>query len=248
MFGKPPVQSELDIGIQMQSLLQAAANVASLPRPVDWEAIFAVAGPIILATVPDFDPYKDARYIDQYVGAWSTESGNEPVWNSANGIRGLAYLKSNPRLVRHCNALQCSGVNICLVCDGPAPSDLYDLPNITVAKDLVATSRCRDACRLVICNGNHGITLRSLELGLPLLMIPLYAEHRWNSSVVEGLGMGINLLSHSESIWPDIILQLLAHGYPNQESQLYANYLRHLNMRSLDSALDAVHSWIESEA
>ncbi|EMI17617.1 glycosyltransferase [Rhodopirellula maiorica SM1] len=245
MFGQTPTEEELSIAYRIESSLSLATHTSRLRSLSGWSEIFHTNGPVLLVTVADFDPYNGLRQHSEYLGAWSDETGVEPSWGNPGGTKAFSYLTPDSKIVGRCKELSRIGLNVLLVCGGAIPDGLHSIPRLTVTDQLLKTGSCKDACSLVICNANHGLTLRSLELGLPVLMFPRYIEHRWNTSVVQRLGFGVDLSARSPDEWPSAVLGLVGDKELQQRLAQYADVLRSQNQSSLTACVNELISWIE---
>ena len=69
---------------------------------------------------------------------------------------------------------------------GPVP------PNVRVER-WVAQSEVLTAASAVVCHGGFGTTLGALGLGVPLVIVPLFADQPYNAERVEALGAGLTV-------------------------------------------------------
>jgi UDP:flavonoid glycosyltransferase YjiC (YdhE family) len=245
MFGSTPSNQELQYADRILQSFQSQASANHLKQPYDWNDLFSETELTLLVTIAEFDPYYQKRPSDcQYLGAWSTDTGVKPHWQSNSGIRTLGYLRSTPHLTATCQSLVDAGLNLCVACDGHLPKELQQVPNVSVATDLLKTGLEDNPYDLIVCNANHGLALRALELERPVLMFPLYIEHRWNASVVERLGRGLTLSRTPIQQWRESI-QALTRKFDTYQSSLdFAGNLRRLNDCSLSVAIDSLTHWI----
>ena len=248
MFGQTPSQRELDLAEQIRCAFCAVATSNHFARPKDWDELFAAGGPTLLASVSEFDPYRRWRNQSHYLGTWSIDSGVTPQWPNGKCIRALAYLKASAGLVEQCKQLSKLGLHVVLACDGPAPGALSAIPNLTLAKGLLRTSIGDNPYQLVVCNANHGVTIRAIELGRPVLMFPTFIEQRWNAQVVEQLGFGMNCERLAQGNGANGVQQLIEAVSGDARLQDYAKALRESNKSSLPNAVHTLLSWLQEPA
>lgn len=245
MFGLPVSDTEQQCAEQVLAAFDAHARTHRFASPRDWDDLFPVADLTLLVTVPELDPYRQIRCDTPYLGAWSTESGEQPRWQPSNAVRALAYLKTDAHLVERCRALVNAGLNICLSCDGQIPKPLHQIPNLTVGNTLLKTGLEHAPYDVIVCNANHGMALRAIELARPVLMFPLYIEHRWNAHAVEQLGYGINLMQIPESQWFNQIESFVRRLRHDLQYESFASSLRAINGSSLRTTIAMIQNWLE---
>ena len=248
MFDVPVGLTEQNLAQRVLELVQSSAVENGLPAPLDWNHLFATTGPSLLVSVPDFDPYRRWRAGESYLGVWDSYAAGEPHWKDAAGAKVIAYLKPTAKLEQQCRKLADLGLNVLLVCDGQSTGShaLENAERIALSKNLVSLERGREDCSLIVCNANHGMTLKSLEMGIPVAMFPLFIEQRLNANAVERLGLGIDMSRHSESSWQQRIELLLNSAENSQRSGDYAEYLQQMNASSLTNAAAILQNWIEA--
>lgn len=246
MFGQEPSSHEWSLAEQICESFQVLSTPHRLSSPNDWEDIFTATGPTLLASNPDFDPYRRHRERATYLGTWSRDTGVQPPWQGTGRVRAIAYLKTDASLVEQCRRLSSLEMEMVLVCDGPVPDAMHSIPRLTISAGLLKTDPGEDPYQLVVCNANHGLTVRAIELGIPVLMVPLYVEQRWNAQVVEQLGYGLNLSQHADYSWPAAIKQLLTMARSDKPFHDYSQALRQSNAESLPKAIARVLHWLES--
>jgi|GEM_PF-1453026 len=245
MFDRPVSRSELDIAASIEHLLRNSMVANRLPCPKHWDELCAVTGPTLVATVPDFDPYRLHRAEGAQLGVWGVSQGHSPLWKDSGRQKALAYLKPNAQIESQCRSLASLGIDILLVWNetGQKPTAVASMPHIQISDELVDIDACRGVCTLTISNANHGFLIESLSLGIPVAAFPLFIENHWNISVAQRLGFGINFAEHQEHTWGHLV-DLLNAEDARSHLAWYANRLNQFNGTALDRALQMLTRWI----
>ncbi len=247
MFAESLNESELVIASRIEKLMAKATSMNRLSCPQQWNELFAVTGPTLVATVSDFDPYQVHRPAGACLGTWSSNQGSVPSWKKSNARKALAYLKSNPHIKKQCKSLAVLGMDILLVWNevGCGADAIEAMEHIQISNKLVDLDACQDVCSLTISNANHGLLLKSLSLGIPVATFPLFIESCWNAIAVERLGFGVNLTKHPEHSWRSLVDSLHCVETRDRLTQ-YAIRLNQLNSTALDRAIAMLTHWIFS--
>jgi len=220
-----------------------------MPTTANWNELFAIDGPTLLCTTPDFDPYQMSRGDESYCGVWFYRGGRIPQWNDRSGDKVIAYLKSTVDLPLICERLGSLGANLLLVCDGVIKQidAIRCMEHVCLSGGLIDLDQCGDSCALVICNGNHGITLKALSLGIPVAALPLFIEQRLNAVALEQTGWGVSLPSYSTQ-WQAALGNLINDSDLKSRLAVYSEKLRQFNAGALDRSLAGVLAWISGTA
>ncbi|GAA4443179.1 hypothetical protein GCM10023156_00030 [Novipirellula rosea] len=246
MFGCPVSKDENHVADLILEAFQHAAQASpGWMTPKSWEDIFVEADRTFLVSTPEFDPYRATRDENEYCGAWSDETGLTPQWATSDAPRAIAYLRADNQLVPRCQLLSQIGLEIVLVSDGSVPESIFEIQRLRLAEGLVKTAHSDAPYQLVVCNANHGLTLRALELQVPVLMFPSYIEHRWNAKVVEQLGFGVDLTRVPLPHWSDSIDRLLTHAPNDAHFASFSKKLRATNNASFAATCDGILQWLE---
>jgi UDP:flavonoid glycosyltransferase YjiC (YdhE family) len=86
------------------------------------------------------------------------------------------------------------GVRV-LVTTGPGtdPSDLGRVPANVRVRGWVDQARVLAEASVVVCHGGSGTTFGALEAGVPLVLLPLFADQPTNAALVVAAGAGVTL-------------------------------------------------------
>jgi UDP:flavonoid glycosyltransferase YjiC (YdhE family) len=84
-----------------------------------------------------------------------------------------------------------------LVTTGPSlsPDQLGDVASNVHVEPWVNHDNAAAAASLVICHGGSGTVFGTLAAGVPLVIVPFFADQSTNAALVEGAGAGIALIS-----------------------------------------------------
>lgn len=70
------------------------------------------------------------------------------------------------------------------------PADLGPQPPHVHVERYLSQSLVFPSCDLVVCHGGSGTTMAALASGIPLLLLPLEANQRWNAAAIVARGAG----------------------------------------------------------
>ena len=147
----------------------------------------------ILRTFAEMDHY-GRREDATYVGVLKSPPGEIPEWPPFDGPKIFAYLKpfkTLPKLFETLNRKRYPT----LVYGDKIPQKMMrnaaseTLKFVDKPQDMGTIGQQADA---VICNAGHGTTTEMLLSGVPLLLLPLYAEQLMVAQNVERLGAGLS--------------------------------------------------------
>ncbi len=168
----------------------------------------------VLTTVAELDHY-GARQGERYAGPIFDLSGARRVAWQANGAgkRIFAYLRpSLPRIEDLLIALRAGGGDVVCSFPGvpPALVQRYQSPRLRIFSEPLAIAPLLPEADLVVASGS-GMAAAALLAGVPLLLIPQWAEQRLSALRVEELGAG--LIGHGKTAppsYPALIERLLS--------------------------------------
>jgi UDP:flavonoid glycosyltransferase YjiC (YdhE family) len=88
-----------------------------------------------------------------------------------------------------------------LVSTGPtlSPEQLGEVPSNVHVEPWVNHDDAAAASSLVICHGGSGTVFATLEVGVPLVITPLFADQTTNAALVEAAGAGISVIAGTDS-------------------------------------------------
>ncbi len=158
-----------------------------------WNDVLLPSNRTILASVPTLDPYAQLRCETDYSGTWDHDGITQPEWQGNGKFRAVAYLKPFHQLRQLIASLYSAGIETVLYGDG-IPKGLIEPvlnPLLRVSETPLRLSGLSNVCDLVICNGNHGTTSKSLGQGIPVFAIPLFLEQRVNAERIQREEWGV---------------------------------------------------------
>ncbi|WP_145385533.1 glycosyltransferase [Stieleria neptunia] len=136
------------------------------------------AGKTLLASVEELDPYAGSPE-REYLGTWDVSNGRAPRWPDLDGHKVIAYLKPFPALPAILRQLVDLGCNVALVSDGIPATLLQSLgPRVVLQDGHVDLQAAARQCDFAIANCNHGMSIRMLSLGVPMIGFPSFFEQR----------------------------------------------------------------------
>lgn len=145
-----------------------------------------------LRTLPELDHYRH-RPGAAYVGILRSPAGERPSWPDGTGPRVFAYLKAFSSLPALLEALERRRWPTLIHGDNLPPEVIArpSAPTLRfVPRPLDMSCIGREAA-IGVCNAGHGSTAELLLAGVPLLLLPLYAEQELMAMNVERLGAGL---------------------------------------------------------
>lgn len=190
-------QAELDAS-RLIERLNVVVSKFGIRRQVGWRDVLLDDSRTLLATVPPLDPYADSRGTNSYQGFWDSPGQYVPSWPAGTPRRVVAYLKPFRQLPAFVQSLHSIGANTLLVGDKIPPTMLRGLASsrIESAPAPVNLQRLSGRCDAILCNANHGTTLRALSLGIPVITVPLFLEQRITAETIHRQGWGVNVNPH----------------------------------------------------
>ncbi len=161
--------------VVLASINQTLERIGGKPLEHFHEAI-GDPGASMIASLKELDPYQDADG-REYLGTWETSGGGVPVWPSGSGPKVIAYLKPFPALPAVVRGMSDFGCRVALVADGIPQRLMNDFgPQVAVQDGPVDLSLAAQECDFAVANSNHGMSIRMLSLGIPLIGFPTFFE------------------------------------------------------------------------
>jgi len=155
----------------------------------------------LLATFPELDHFgerPDATYLGAIYGLAAARDAQQPARHKGKNFRVFAYLRAEHAVTAEViAALDMTGVStLCVVPD--AGMHAHDVgvgvgENVCLLRgpaDVDAALRTAD---LVVSYGGAGMVAQALRAGVPMLLIPQFAEQRLGARCVDNLGAGMVL-------------------------------------------------------
>lgn len=225
----------------------AERRVAALPRMAE---LFQGAKRV-LTTVPELDHYGQ-RSEEDYAGpVFSLPRAHAVQWHPESSYgRIFAYLQPwMLRLEDLLEALKASGADvICTLPGAPRLAQRFQGQRMRIFAQPVALEPLLPAADLVIAYGS-GTTAASLLAGVPLLLLPRWAEQYLGARSVEALGAGIVVRAKGPAPrYPEVIRTLLSDPmYRAAASQLAAKYVDFSSERSIARIVSTLECAISPE-
>lgn len=221
----------------------AQARVASLACVSDLYRV----GTQLLATWPEIDhfgPRDEARYIGPI---YTEDLGEQVAWAvpDATGAvrpRVLVYLARDPRNEAIVAALAALGAEVIAVLpDVPRDeADRLHCGHVRVFDRPIRIAAVVAQARLAITNGGHGVMGACLRAGVPMLLMPRFAEQALLATRVAQSGLAQSLLPSEAEGAPDLALLARALADPQAVARASAIAARHAGTAPRDSLLAVV--------
>lgn len=173
-----------------------------LARPARW--LYLDAAPAAL-TAPLFPPGPLVHQIRYETDDVSGAEAALPDWLDGLGDRPLVYVTTGtvfnrvgevlPTLARGAAAAaaEAGGVEVLLTTGrNVAPADLGDLPGNVHVERYVPQSLVLPRCRAVVCHGSANAVFGALRAGVPLVLVPVAADHPVNAWLCDQAGVGVS--------------------------------------------------------
>ena len=209
----------------------ALARVAPLGRVSDLYR----TGTQLLATWPEIDhfgPRADARYIGPI---YTEDLGEEVEWaacasdtTASPRPRVMVYLVRDPRNERIVAALASLGAEVIAVLPD-TPQDLAERlrsAHVRVFDKPIRIAKVVAQARLAITNGGHGVMGACVRAGVPMLLLPCFAEQALLAQRVEQGGLAQSLPTDAEGM-PDLALLARALADPQAPARVAEVARRH---------------------
>lgn len=217
-----------------------------LPASPAWTQLLVPPERTLLSTIPPLDPYRSQRDGSDYLGFWEANDGDPPVWPEFGDATAFAYLKPFRALPELLTELTAASLGTVLVGDrvpdSQRPSSLDQL--VRVQEGLVDLKAIQGKCRFAVCNANHGVTVRLLTLGVPILAVPLYLEQRLTASAIERAGCGIAVAPNHPAGFRTAIDRLKHDDTFSEAAAAFAEKYRGYGEDGLHRALQKIDSLI----
>jgi UDP:flavonoid glycosyltransferase YjiC (YdhE family) len=172
----------------------AMARVTPLGQVSDVHA----RGNPLLATWPEIDHF-GPRVDGRYVGPVYTEDLGERVeWPEQAGLRSrvVVYLARDARNQAIVEALSRLGTEVVAVLPGilPQEADRLRCGHVRVFDRPIQLGRLVARARLAVTNGGHGLMGVCLKAGVPMLLLPRFAEQALLAERLQRAGLAWSLL------------------------------------------------------
>ncbi|MCP3661080.1 MAG: glycosyltransferase family 1 protein [Gammaproteobacteria bacterium] len=202
----------------------------------------------ILRTLPELDHYA-GRSSARYAGIMKSPPGDAPVWPAHPGPKVFAYLKNFKTLDALLGILNQKRYPT-LIYGDKIPEEIvqrYSSDTLVFVPRPLDMDAIGQTADVAICNAGHGVTTELLLSGVPLLLLPLYAEQNLVAHNVERLGAGLSA-PHLHPGGMEHKLEALLHERSFRESaQKFSNSYRDTNAINLtDTVLQTINSLLAS--
>ncbi|KQT05238.1 hypothetical protein ASG50_15320 [Rhizobium sp. Leaf386] len=162
----------------------AVANINISLRAHRHSPIVSVASlfsdvPILVSGFSELDHYGSRSGVLYLGPLGKSRASSEVKWPEREGLKVFVYLHGDISIVAPTlDALERIGVNaICVLPSvGAHPSSLIESQNIKVFEQLVDTDSILPDADIVISNAGSGLMAEALLRGVPLLLLPIFAE------------------------------------------------------------------------
>lgn len=221
----------------------ALARVAPLACVSDLYRV----GTQLLATWPEIDhfgPRDEARYIGPI---YTEDLGEQVAWagTDATGAarpRVLVYLARDTRNEAIVAALAALGAEVIAVLPDVPPDEADRLrgEHVRVFERPIRIADVVTGARLAITNGGHGVMGACLRAGVPMLLMPRFAEQALLAQRVAQGGLAQSLLPTEAEGVPDLALLARALADPQAVARVSAVAARHGGTTPRDSLLAVV--------
>jgi UDP:flavonoid glycosyltransferase YjiC (YdhE family) len=126
------------------------------------------------------------------------------------------------------------------------PADLGPLPAGVHVERWVAQKDVMPYASAMVCHGGSGTVTMALAAGVPMVVIPLFADQPWNAERIDALGAGIALQGGPDAIAGigEAVDHLLAEPSYRTTAQRVAAQMRALP--PVDAAVAVVHELLDS--
>lgn len=202
--------------------------------------LFSQVDETLLTTFREFDAMAE-RGNGEYWGVWRTPFGKPPSWPAGDGPRVFLYLKPCKALPTVLTELARRGLPTIAYAGSLDRRTIDQLrsPNVILETDPVDMDSVARECDLAILNATHGSVLQILLAGKPLLMFPLFLEHRITGQQCVDLGAGLMLDALDTSNVPHALDLLLTDNRFEQAAQQFASRYAHFDaQQSLNRAME----------
>ncbi len=208
------------------------------------------SGKTLLATVPELDPYAVARNqllraTPNYLGTIETGGGLAPVWPEQPGPKVIAYLKPFPALRQVLARLAAMQCNVALVADGIPSHWVHELgPRVLLQKGSVDLSMAARECSFALTNSNHGMSIRMLSLGIPVIGFPLFLEQRVHAHCMHQHRLALSIFPQTMDRVEDAVQRALSDAARKTAANFSKRYLSFLG-ESKQRAISDMMSMLE---
>jgi UDP:flavonoid glycosyltransferase YjiC (YdhE family) len=194
------------------SLSSVEASVLPVVAPVlepygDHMADRLLAAPYITRFPASLDPshfpttirYRDEEVDGEPLPRWWHTKDRPLIYVTFGSVAG-ALQGGGGVIGAALEAVSCLDANI-LVTTGRniEPSRFGQLPRNVHIEQWVPQQDVLPHASVVVCHGGSGTTLGALSVGVPLVMLPGFADQPRNSRLVEAAGAGLMIASHAGS-------------------------------------------------
>ncbi|MCG8648832.1 MAG: hypothetical protein MI861_03315, partial [Pirellulales bacterium] len=197
----------------------------------------------MLATVAEFDAYRDGRQNVDYLGVWDAVTGTSPVWSVQNAFRAVGYLKPFSHINELLRAIDQTGTALALVDDGLSAKQLEGTRRVTIQDGFVDWRAAAPQANFVVINGNHGSTLAALAAGLPVLACPLWIEQRVTAERIAQLNVGVVVNPRQPDSFAMAVERLLTDSSIHQAVERFAPYVNQWMSGSVRRAIELLDRW-----
>jgi MGT family glycosyltransferase len=121
-----------------------------------------------------------------------------------------------------------------------APPDLIEnVPDNVVVRDFVDQAEVLAFAEVMVCHGGSGTVLGGLEAGVPMIIVPMFADQPDNARCLEAVGLSTTIHEHEVEVLGAKILDILGDPKRKRAAKEAAD-----NFAKLPTLADAVRELV----
>lgn len=215
-------------------------TAVGLPPLDSLDALYNSCDTKILLTYPELDHFGE-RFGAEYLGSFEQGNGTAPLWPVGDRPKVFVYLKRFPQgkeVILQLMRLPCSFLVFCPFLGTQEIQELESrLPHMRFSGTPLNADAVSKECDLAISHGGHGLAVKMLRAGVPLISIPLHQEQVLLSRRLAQQGLGSWVSPSEVGRLVDVAGEVLA-THDSKETAM--EFARRYAMPSESSNLDKV--------